>query len=528
MTVASVAQLNQRYIKVADRCRALWTFYQLLQGLHKHLHHPEPPPELDFRETFDRLKELGEQLNHPDSDAVLRALERLNLRLDLVDGKLRQADEAVSPALLRRFFDRLSTKDEKVLLAIIKFYLDASELNGEVLDKLDVLFTRLAEIPKADGGFLSREKHELERLTKPLLAGRSLPEIPEREVEILIHAVTELRREVLSTRTFSELVVSGSLDRFRNLKRRLGASLLHPSLLPVLMETTVAIKNRFRHLWEEEEEQILQDTSRVMELVRQLERNPDMLTPELQEAVETFQRTRHRFEQAKQQDNIRTEDIQALRESLNTLLEQFDRRHMAQASVQTPESGPENLPEPVPEPAGVTPVATAAGQPPLADPLLSEHLNKILFALELAGKDRSPSELANAREVVALRLEPWEVEACLALAAGQVPAGSLLGEQTKAFAWGAALRLRADEEAREIDRLSKRGSERLAEVLEQATQTLQRAQDLDRRFTWLIEDALYRGETQHLDRLYRSRFRLLRAYAGLWLIHNDRGGISPF
>jgi hypothetical protein len=526
VSVASFAELNQRYIKLADRCRAQWTFYQLLQGLHKHLKHDVPPPELEFRETFDRLKEVAENLNNPDTTSVLRLIEKVELHAELTDGKLREADQAVSPSLLRRFFDRLSTRDEKVLLAVIKFYLDAPELEGDVLDKLDVLFTRLAEIPRAEGGFLSRERHELERLVKPLLAGRPVPEIPDREVEILLEAILELRSEILAKRTFSELMASGSLDRFRNLKRRLGASLLHPRLLPALMESTVAIKNRFRLLWEEEEASILEDTNRVMELARQLERNPEVVTPELREAIETFTQTRQRFEQARQEDNLRTEDIQALRQSLNGIIEQFDSQHPGVAPARSAAPAEvEELDESAPPPVRA---AVAAPVPVVADPLLHEYLSKILFALELAGKDRPPGQLVQAREVVALRLEPWEVEACLALASGEVSEGSLDSERKKLFALAAALRIKADEEAREIDRLSKRSSERLAELLEQATQTLQRASEMDRRFAWLIEDALYRGETEHLERLYRSRFRLMRAYSGLWLIHNDRGGISPF
>ncbi len=526
MSVASVAELNQRYIKLADRCRAQWTFYQLLQGLHKHLKHDLSPPLLEFRDTFDRLKEVADNLSNPDTTAVLRLIEKVELHAHLTDTKLREADRAVSPSLLRRFFDRLSTRDEKVLLAVIKFYMDAPNLDEDVLDKLDVLFTRLAEIPRAEGGFLSRERHELERLVKPLLFGRQIPEIPDREVEILLEAVLELRSEILAKRTFTELMTSGSLDRFRNLKRRLGASLLHPRLLPALMESTVAIKNRFRLLWEEEEVLILEDTNRVMELARQLERNPEMATPELREAIEIFGQTRQRFEKAREEDNLRTEDIQALRQSLNSIIEQFDSQHpVADAATFPPAVEAEALEEPTPPPHLT---AVAASGPPAADPLLHEFLSKILFALELAGKDRAPGELAQAREVVALRLEPWEVEACLALASGRVRDGDIASERKKLFALAAALRIKADEEAREIDRLSKRSSERLAELLEQATQTLQRASEMDRRFAWLIEDALYRGETEHLERLYRSRFRLLRAYSGLWLIHNDRGGVSPF
>lgn len=527
MSVGTVVELNQRYVRLADRCRALWTFYQFLQGLHKHLQYEPAPPEVDFHETFHRLKELGANLNNPDTGSTLRSLEKLALHIELTDGKLREADRAIPPSLLRRFFDRLTTKDEKVLLAIIKFYLEAPEFTPDVLDKLDVLFTRLAEIPKSDGGFLAREKHELERLVNPLLSGRKLSEIPPQELEILLQAIAEMRTEVLSTRSFSELVARGSLDRFRKIKRQLGTTLLNPGLLPAIMEATVAIKNRFRFLWEEEESQILEDTNRVMELCRQLERNPEMLTPELQAAMETFNRTRHRFESARLQDNLRTEDIQALRESLTNILDQFDQQ---QAAAKPKRAEEEFLPEAVAAETEFAPIpaTTVAPASTISDPLLNEYLNKILFALELAGKDKSPAALTNARELAALRLEPWEVEAYLALSAGELKEGYILHEQVKLFALSAALRLKADEEAREIDRLSKRSSERLSEVLEQATQTLQRAQELDRRFSWFIEDALYRGQTQFLEHLYRSRFRLMRAYSGLWLIHNERGGISPF
>jgi hypothetical protein len=106
--------------------------------------------------------------------------------------------------------------------------------------------------------------------------------------------------------------------------------------------------------------------------------------------------------------------------------------------------------------------------------------------------------------------------------------GTLLAERDRLLLDAAALRVRMDEEAREIDRLQRRGSDRLGDLLERATQSLQRATELERRFQWFIDDALYRGDTKPLEGLYRSRFRLLRAHSGLWLIHNERGGTSPY
>ena len=156
------------------------------------------------------------------------------------------------------------------------------------------------------------------------------------------------------------------------------------------------------------------------------------------------------------------------------------------------------------------------------------RLSKIIFVLELVGRDRPADEVVNAKELVTLRLEPWEVAAGQRIMDGRSTPSTLAGERDRLWMYGAALRVRMDEEAREIDRLQRRGSDRLAEVLEHGTQSLLRAGELERRFQWFIDDALYRGDTEYLHGLYRSRFRLLRAYSGLWLIHNERGGISPF
>jgi hypothetical protein len=162
------------------------------------------------------------------------------------------------------------------------------------------------------------------------------------------------------------------------------------------------------------------------------------------------------------------------------------------------------------------------------DPLVQEYLSKIIFAIELVGRDRPAAEIVHAKELATLRLEPWEVEACQALLHRRTAAGTLADERARLLVQAAALRTRMDEEAREIDRLQKQGSEHLADLLEHASQSLQRAAELERRFDWFIENALYRGEMEHMEQLHRCRFRLLHAHSGLWLTHNERGGVSPF
>ena len=538
MSSSTPHDLNQRYVRLTDRCRSQWTFYQFLQGVFKHLRGETLPLEIDYQDLFGRLRGAAEELGQHDSTGVERTLDSLSTEFEGHGRSLRRIDEEIQPSLLRRFFDRLRTQDEKILLAILKFYLLAPEIQGDVLDKVDVLFTRLAENSIESGGSLPKERHELERILLPLVSLRSPHAIPVHEIEILTHAINDLRAEAMASRTFVELVSGGAMERFRTLKRRLGETYINPTLLPILLEATVMIKNRFRELLADEEVRLLEDTSRVRELQRQAKNHPDLVTPEFRDVLARFEVSNQKVEQGREQDNLRREDILALRVVLNQAIDQFD---ITQSPIKTGLPGTASrLPPPS---ASGTPISpddeevwvpqgSAAEEAPavigLADPLLQECVSKIVFAIELVGRDVSVAELRSAKEFSTLRLETAEIQACLALMNGTATKGTLSGERDTLLVHGAALRLRMDEEAREIERLQRKGSDRLAEILENATGSLERASDFDRRFRWLVEDCLFRGETADLDVLQRSHFRLLRAYSGLWLVHNQRGGIAPF
>ncbi len=519
-------ELNQRYVRLTDRCRSQWTFYQYLQGLFKHLFTTPCPVEIDFPSLFNEFRQLGSELGHPEPGRTDRTMTHLAGTLDAQSRKLLEVDEQIQPSLLRRFFDRLRNQDEKVLLAIIKFYLDGSHGGEDTLDKLDILFTRLAEIPRGDHGSLVRERHEIQRLLQPLLLLLPPSVVSKQEIEVVTQALADLKTEVLACRSFTELAAGGALDRFRTLKRRLGETMLHPQILPVLLETTVAIKNRFRELWEDEETALLADTNKVRELEKQLSGHPEIATPDLREMLETFASAQKRFDQGKDTENLRRDDALKLRMALNRILEQFD---VTQFSGIFPAPlDPATVPPSAASPDPAAPPGEVPASPLQADGLLQEYVSKILFALELVGDDRPAAEAVTAKELASLRLEACEVEACRRLLDGQPPSASIAYERARLLVQAAALRIRMDEEAREVDRLFRRGSDHLAETLERASQSLQRASEIDRRFAWIVDDALYRGDTNNLEQLYRCRFRLLRAYSGLWLIHNERGGISPF
>ena len=96
------------------------------------------------------------------------------------------------------------------------------------------------------------------------------------------------------------------------------------------------------------------------------------------------------------------------------------------------------------------------------------------------------------------------------------------------FLTSAALRVKMEDERKEITRLDEANNpDRLFEVLERSAQSLERAREVDRRFQWFIDDVLFRGDTEKLEQIYRSRFRFLHAYSGLWLSHQRTGGLTP-
>jgi hypothetical protein len=163
-----------------------------------------------------------------------------------------------------------------------------------------------------------------------------------------------------------------------------------------------------------------------------------------------------------------------------------------------------------------------------SDPLLNEAYHKIMFAVEMVVWDRSPDQVIHAPELVELQLEPWEVESYRRLVEQTIRQGTTAWELEVFFLRSAALRIKMDDERRQMTEMAPTESdERVFHVLERAAQSLERAREVDHRFQWFIDDLLYGGETEKLEQLYRSRFRFLHSYAGLWLEHQARGGLTP-
>jgi len=511
--------MKERYTTLSDRFRSTWTFYQFLVGVHKHHGHETPPVREDFNDVHERLQRIIPTYGVSPSPERERQLDAIERDLTRIHRDLRSVEATYAPSALRRFFDHIKRQNEKVLISLAKFYLQSDELDEDTLDKLDMLLTRASEAPSGNGSKAAlRDRDSLEAIFGSVTELSPAAPPPPEELRSTVARIRRVRQELGEAEDFQGLLDSGTIDELREIKRGLGSALLHGPLLAEVIAANVDVKNRFRELYEEEEPKILADTNRIFEIERQLERNPGLASPELAEQIDLFRRSRTRFDAARRQDNLKRSDIADLRQSMSSVLQQFE--SLSSPSEELLEFGEDTAPV---EPAGDG-ASIADILPP--DPLLNETLHKIMFALELVAWDRPPEQASSANELHNLRLEPWEIDAYRRLMEREQPGTGVAHELQLFFLTSAALRVKMEEEAKEVRRLAE-SETGLSDLLERTSQSLERAREISRRFDWFIEDMLYRGETERLEETYRSRFRLLHAYSSLWLEHQSAGGIAP-
>ncbi|MEE4271402.1 MAG: hypothetical protein V2I67_07000 [Thermoanaerobaculales bacterium] len=553
MDTIDVHELSERYTGLSDRFRSLWTFFQFLAGVYKHRGQGSIPYNYDFQQLYQRIQNLVPKISGEVDNLVVIEFETIDRELERIRRELERLESDFGPSYLRRFFDHLKRQDEKILFALVKFYLMKEHLEQESFDKLDILLTRLAEAPTETDELVQRGRSDLLPTFQNLAAFAGLVPLPPAEEKPLVEAVSELRDEFERIGDFDTLVQSRVYDRLRGFKTRIGMAMLHPPILIEITAANIAARNRFRDLFDIEERQLLEGTNRIFDIERYLKKNPGLATDDITQKIGVFRETRVRFEDARRQHNVKRSDILELRQSMHDVLAHFEStavdllgeisqklkvgREPAEKSVESipmetmqPSSG-----EPIPmtgeadefSPSSETPVTSITDLLP-SDPLLNEVLHKIIFALELVVWDRTPEQVVEAPEIKSLGLEPWEVETYQQLVEGQADDESEHRHLQQFFLTSAALRVKMEEERREIGRLASNSKpDRLFELLESSASSLDRAREVERRFLWFIDDMLYRADTESLEQIYRSRFRFLYAFAGLWLDHQKNGGLTP-
>lgn len=506
MSAPDIAVLHRRYVELAGRFKSAWTFHQFLQGVQKFFTEIEIGRyPTDFQEIHGTLKAVADNLSSGDNEKLERDLDQVGKQLTQMLGILSAADNRVSASLLRQFFDRVKNFDEQILAQMVRFYLmpvGEGGLNADRQDKLDFLVTKLSEeIDRVSSLYVLRNPTRLRELYEgfwALMPGISVDggTIARRKGE-----VDEMKRELSALGSFEALTGSGFVQRYRDLKHELGRYLFHPELAMAVVETNLAVKNKVRQYYRVEEQRILDESHRILELEGRVG-SDEPLEAELSE----FRQAMEEFELKQQRDNVKLDDLEILRRQVSELGPRLAARESVRAGGNPSTGGnPPSDPATMALPAS----AVAAGQMP--------HFREIVEALEASDNRETPKAVALSRDLYHLRLEPREVTAYRRLFVA--PEGD--AELEHFLIEAAALRLRINQEAAEITELLDESSvTKDAPVFERARSTTRLADAVVQRFSSFIDVAVQDSSFGEAQQLQLLRMRLIRDYSGLWLLVN--------
>jgi len=514
MSVAEISVLHARYVRLTDRFKAIWTYHQFASGLYKNFLGTAVPYNVDFQKAYERIKSIPATLNAAQTNEAGAAMALSELALDRTSAALLRADDSISASLLRRFFERLKRQDENIIHFLIKFYLYAEAVDGDRRDKLDFLFTRIGEDYLADRGeYWSRDSLEFRERVIALVSLFRSTDAPQEEVVRFIRAIRTMRDEIQGADALEELTEKNLLKNTRTFKHSLGDLFFHPDILMAIVELNVATKNKYLRLYHEDEQKIVDDSRKLMEHGDAIERNFGDTNPELIEEIARFREFKERFDESRATSNVKHDVITHLKQSISNILAQLDRGLATEVEdTDVPAAFFDEAQQ-------LENITSRFGN----DAVLHSYLMRIAAAVDVADPSILPEEVTEFPNIRELRLESWEVASYQKLFERRhADADEDNDELWMLYLRAAALRIRVDEEATLLAASRAAGVQPETELMARAKSSLDCAKELDELFSDLLREAVYYSNAKILHQLYRSRFRLLRSFSGLWLIY-DRG-----
>ena len=507
MSVAEIGALHARYVRLADRFKSVWAYHQFATGVFRNFLSAPLPYELDFSKINDRIKGIGPSLSSSQTAEANAAIALSDLALDRAATVLLRADDQISASIMRRFFEKLRKQDETIIHQLIKFYLFAEAVDGDRRDKLDFLFTSIGEELSAERGeYRSRDSLEFRERITALVSALRLPVALPAEATEALAAIRGMRDEIVLATSFSDLTTRNLLRNARVFKHRLGQVYFHPDVLLAVVELNVTTKNRFLKLYAEEEQRLIADAEKLIEHGQAIERNFGETNPELVDEIARFRRVKEQFDESRATSNVKYDVIAQMKASMDAILKQLD-RGMAD-DVESSDDLPPAF------------YSDAELLDKIRDrfPLSSDDLEPFLVRIAAAVESATSADDAQLRD---LRLEQWEIDAYEKLYERKVAdSHEDTDDLWMLYLRGAALRIKVDAEATSLAAAMAAGVLPQSDLLDRAKVSLDCAKELDQAFADRLHKAVYFTNPKLLHELYRSRFRLLRGFSGLWLIYD--------
>ncbi len=496
MSVEKIQILHEDYIRLTERFKALWTFHQFVRGVYKTFFSTDPGYALDFTALYEEVKAIASQINTGSPENVDPLLRDLNGRLDHVARALRDVDRKISPSFVRRFFEKVRPQDEKIAFYLLRFYFSQPDVDEDVIDKVDFLAT-VAATGRADpDASASKPRSQIRKFFETLTSASVWPRMDNAMTPAIVRAFDELATDVESAREFEELLNQRLLENVRTMKRRVANGLSDPEILTAVAWCNLTSRSVFHRLYEKEERRLDEATGRITDLERELTRGGEGGPPE---EFRRFRDSRIRFDRQAMERNLRSEHVMELKHAIGDVLTKFDISGLAAEDIEealelVEEVDPKNGDEAFWRPC----------------------LDRVLAAVELYDDGAGPLR-TNIAGLSHLNLEAWELAAARrAVAQGGTPATP----QDRTLLRAAGLRIKAEMESDALRAQTESGHP-VAEVVRGSRATLARAPEVDRAVQELVDSI----EGQESRWWTRSRFRLLRSTADLWL-HLD-GSQTP-
>jgi hypothetical protein len=518
-------ETSQVYARLSAKFRALWTFHQFLEGVHRTSLSGATGPAVSFAPLYEQIKRIKETKGVEPAGDTREAMARLDAQLDTVHATLAEDDRRISPSTMRQFFERVKAGDEDLLLSILKFYYYTPALSPDEMDKVDFLLTRLGTTPGKGGEAELKSAAELQKLSEALLSLMARPRADAAEVKSIVSLLETLRRDLEACERFEDLSERGSLANIRTLKHRMGNVFYDAEVMEAILTSNVAVKKKFQLLYREEEKRILSASREVLEKEKDLEGDARFMSPGFHEDLERFRKDKDEFEKASRRRGVRPRDVKRLKESLHSLLSRLNPEAAEEFAV-----GPDSAPgggrrkkEVPPKSAAPLPIRRDSSSPGAwraeTDRLTSETARRLFASVDLV-RSGGPSDMPDYGS----RLEPWEVRSTLRILRKgkdtEPPA-----ERDRLYFNAAVLRQKMDEEAQQLrDLVGEVGDSSASEsTLAPTKKSLARAREIDGLFRQALDAAESEGG-EVWKGLTRSRFRHLRAFSGLWLLYDALGG----
>jgi hypothetical protein len=488
MSVERIQLLHEDYIRLTERFKALWTFHQFVRGVSKTFFSAEAEHSLDFTALYEEVKSIASKINTGSPESVDPLLRALNQRLDEVTRTLRDVDRRISPSFVRRFFEKVRPQDEKIAFYLLRFYFSQPDVDEDVVDKVDFLATVAATGRSDPGAGASRPRSQIKKVFESLTSASVWPRMDNAMTPAIVRAFDELATDVASAREFEELLNQKLLENVRTMKRRVASGLSNPEILTAVAWCNLTSRTVFHRLYDKEERRLDEATGRITNLERELTRGEESTPPE---EFKRFRDSRTRFDRQSMERNVRASHVVELKHAIGEVLSKFDISGLAAEDIEEALELVEEVDPDGPDEAFWRPC-----------------LDRILAAVELYDDGVGPLK-TNISGLAQLNLESWE----LAAARRAVTHGAPASNQDRTLLRAAALRIKAETESNALGR-EEEDPVPTVEVVKAARATLARAPQVDHALQELVDDTVERQEGRWWT---RSRFRLLRSTADLWL-----------